>query len=147
MLKKVIELFAAPVSHTILSLLFMYHIGTEAIGPSVLVLWIVLLLVVNCLVSMLTAKGRWYAFLVTFGLYILLLAVFTAVRMAVVHQHDLSSDYYGIGMAQFFIGLPVSLGTVVLGSAQGQLLSYLLQERITRLFAVFNGSPNQPVDR
>jgi hypothetical protein len=92
-------------------------------SSSAIIVWLLALLVSNCIVTALTADGRWYVFFSSLGVFLILIVLAIVLHIGV--------DDTGFLMP--YLGLPITIGSLVLGTIQGILLSSLLREPIERL--------------
>lgn len=124
MLKRLIELLAAPLLHAVLSTVFLSALSTS-MSSSAIIIWLLALLISNCVVTALTADGRWYMFFFSLGIFLVLIAIPIILHIGV--------EDMGTGFMLPYLGLPIAIGSLVLGTVQGILLSSLLREPIERL--------------
>jgi|GEM_PF-2192470 hypothetical protein len=124
MLKRLIELLAAPLLHAILSTVFLSALSTS-MSSSAIIIWLLVLLISNCIVTAFTADGKWYMFFFSLGLFLMLIAIPIMLQIGV--------EDMGTGFMLPYLGLPIAIGSLVLGTIQGILLSSLLREPIERL--------------
>lgn len=132
MMKRTAGLLAAPLLHALLSIIFLSVLSTDT-SSAVILVWLLLLLVSNCAVTALTANGRWYMILSSIGVFIVVFILIALLRGLLLNQPDSGNEDFGIGLLLLILGLPISGGTLVLGTVQGVLLSVLLEEPIHRL--------------
>ncbi|MBD3917883.1 hypothetical protein H8B09_03890 [Paenibacillus sp. PR3] len=124
MLKRLIELLAAPLLHAILSTVFLSALSTST-SSSAIIIWLLALLISNCIVTALTADGKWYMFIFSLGIFLVLISIPIILKIGI--------EDMGTGFMLPYLGLPITIGSLVLGTVQGILLSSLLREPIERL--------------
>ncbi|GMK41530.1 hypothetical protein PCCS19_45870 [Paenibacillus sp. CCS19] len=129
MLKRMVELLAAPLLHAVLSIVFLSVLSTS-MSSSAIIIWLLALLISNCVVTAFTADGRWYMFFFSLGLFLLLVSIAVILHIGM--------EDMGTGFMLPYLGLPITIGSLVLGTIQGILLSSLLREPIERLKAGFS---------
>lgn len=124
MLKRTIELLAAPLLHAVSCTVFLSVLSTS-MSSSAIIIWLLALLISNCVVTAFTANGRWYMFFSSLGVFLVLISL-------TVMLHIGADDSVTEFMLPY-LGLPITIGSLVLGTIQGILLSSLLGETIDRL--------------
>ncbi|QKS43279.1 hypothetical protein HUB94_02050 (plasmid) [Paenibacillus cellulosilyticus] len=124
MLKRTIELLAAPILHAVLCTVFLIALSTS-MSSSAIIIWLLALLVSNCVVTAFTANGRWYMFFSSLGVFLLLISL-----PIIFH---IGADDSVTEFMLPYLGLPITIGSLVLGTIQGILLSSLLREPIEKV--------------
>jgi hypothetical protein len=124
MLKRTAELLAAPILHAVLCTVFL-SVLSKGMAGSAIIVWLLALLISNCAITALTANGRWYLFFSSLGVFLVLISLSIILHIGVSEMET--------GLILPYLGLPMTIGSLMIGTIQGILLSSLLREPIERL--------------
>ncbi|MFD1957561.1 hypothetical protein ACFSL6_26175 [Paenibacillus thailandensis] len=126
---RLIELCIAPLIHVGMTWVLLFCLLNN---PDILIISILFLLImlVNVVLTAITAQGKWIVTLTNIALYVIFMILFIIGRNSILEPNHEVEDDYGAGILLLFIGFPLSLISLLIGTLQGVLLSILLREKI-----------------